>query len=130
MGCQMYKLPCRSKVYEESQLKCLRLSQPTRTSGDLPSDPKMFRTIYEYAENCTVGRNASTQRGKTHTETFPRETRDGNDTRYVYSQATGRLSLPSLTGLPSCSLQQKQFFFPVKNVILEFKKIALPSIVQ
>lgn len=69
MGCQMYKLPCRSKVYEESQLKCLRLSQPTRTSGDPPRDPKMFRTIYEYAENCTVGRNASTQRGKTHTET-------------------------------------------------------------
>lgn len=69
VGYQMYKLPCTSRVYEESQLKCLRLSQPTQTSGDQPSDPKAFRTIYEYIENCTVGRSASTQSGKTHTET-------------------------------------------------------------
>jgi len=39
--------------------------------GDLPSDPKMFKAIYEYVENCTVQRSASAERGKTHKATSP-----------------------------------------------------------
>lgn len=135
MGCQTYKLPCSSRVYEESWLKCLRLSQPTWTFGDLPSNPKMFKAIYEYVENCTVGRSPSTERGKTHTATSPGKPElEKIQDMYIHKLPVDSFSC-ALQVFICCELSivvssKMKFFFPAKNVTLELKKMRSPSKAQ
>lgn len=133
MGCQMYKLPCSSRLYEESWLKCLWLFQPIWTFGDLQSDPKMFTAIYEYVENCTVGRSASTERGKTRTAIFlGKPELEMIQDMYIHKALADCLP-PAFQVFICCELvncivvsSKIKLFHPAKNVTSELRKMGPP----
>lgn len=117
MGYQKYKLPSAPESMKNLDWSVYDFLSPQLTFGDLPKDPEVFMAIYEYVENCTVGRSVSTEGGKTHASTSL-----GKPDMYMHKLPVDSLS-PVLQGIyllwaANCIVvsSKMKFFFPAKTL--------------